>query len=93
MCFSSINKVKPVFAFKIDGESSDEVEKTKFLGVIIDSKLNWKDHFSFVCQKIGRGIGVLIKARRLLHRDTLKNLYYSFVYPYLIYCNQVWGSA
>ena len=24
---------------------------------------------------------------------SLKCLYYSFIYPYMIYCNQVWGSA
>ena len=23
----------------------------------------------------------------------LKSLYYSFIYPYMIYCNQVWGSV
>ena len=26
----------------IDGEKIDEVEKTKFIGIIIDNKLNWK---------------------------------------------------
>ena len=25
--------------------------------------------------------------------NTCKTLYYSFIYPYLIYCNQVWGCA
>ena len=23
----------------------------------------------------------------------MKYLYYSFIYPYMIYCNQIWGSA
>ena len=27
----------------IDGENIDEVEKTKFIGIIIDNKLNWKN--------------------------------------------------
>ena len=38
-------------------------------------------------------IGVLIKARKVLRGGSLKCLYYSFIYPYMIYCNQVWGSA
>ena len=31
--------------------------------------------------------------KTVLRNESLKNLYYSFLYPYLIYCNQVWGSA
>ena len=64
--------------------------KIKFF---VDDKLNWKDHVSFVCRKVARGLGVIIKARKVLRNESLKNLYYSFIYPYLIYCNQVWGSA
>ena len=56
-------------------------------------KLSWKDHISFVCRKVARGIAVIIKARKVLRSESLKCLYYSFIYPYVIYCNQVWGSA
>ena len=28
----------------------------------------------------------------MLHKPSLLTLYYSFAYPYLIYCNQVWGN-
>ena len=30
---------------------------------------------------------------KYLLQDSLINVYYSFVYPYLIYCNHVWGTA
>ena len=93
MCFSAKNKVKPDISLKIDGEIIAEVTSSKFLGVIIDDKLNWKDHVSFVCRKGARGLGVIIKARKVLRNESLKNLCYSFIYPYLIYWNQVWGSA
>ena len=93
MFFSKKNKVKPDISLKIDDEIIAKVTSSKFLGVIIDDKLNWKDHVSFVCRKVGRGLGVIIKARKVLQNESLKNLYYSFIYPYLIYCNQVWGSA
>ena len=36
---------------------------------------------------------VLIKAGKVLRSESLKCLYYSFIYPYMIYYNQVWGSA
>ena len=77
----------------MDGEALVEVNKSKFLGVIIDNKLSWKDHISFVWRKVTRGIGVIIKARKVLHSESMICLYNSFIYPYMIYCNQVWGSA
>ena len=61
--------------------------------MIIDNKLSWKDHLLFVCRKVARGIGVITKASKVLRSETLKCLYYSFKYPYVINCNQVWGSA
>ena len=69
-----------------------EVTSSKFW-VYIDDKLNWRDHVSFVCRKVARGLGVIIKARKILKKESLISLYYSFIYPYLIYCNQIWGSA
>ena len=80
-------------SLNIDGQDIAEVTSSKFVGVIIDDKLNWRDHVSFVCRKVARGLGVIIKARKVLQKGSLINLYYSFIYPYLIYCNQIWGSA
>ena len=77
----------------IDNERIGETCKTKFLGVIIDNKLTWRDHINYISGKIARGIGVIIKARKYLNKDTMLSLYYSFIYPYLTYCNQVWGNT
>ena len=65
----------------------------KILGVIFYDKLNWRDHVSFVCRKVARGLGVIIKARKVLQKESLISLYHSFIYPYLIYCNKMWGSS
>ena len=44
-----------------------------------------------ICQqKIAKGIGILIKARSCLNRETLVSLYYTVIYPYLTNCNSVW---
>ena len=93
MIFSGKNKPIPNLAIKIDGELAYEVEKTKLLGVIIDKKPSWKEHISYISGKIARGIGAIVKARKYLLKDYLINLSDSFVYPYLSYCNHVWGST
>ena len=77
----------------IDNQPIDKVEKTKFLGVVIDSKLSWKSHICLVAGKLSKSIGMIIKAREYLNRSALLTLYYSFVYPYLTYCNHVWGCT
>ena len=67
--------------------------ETKFLGVFIDNKLSWKPHIRYICTKAAKGIGVILKARKVFDHETLSTLYYTFVYPYLNYCIHVWGRA
>ena len=33
------------------------------------------------------------KIQKFLNEKTLRNLYYTFVYPYLIYCIEIWGNT
>ena len=61
--------------------------------MIIDAKLNWVSHITYVKNKITKGIGIIKKARPFLNKSVLSNLYHTFIYPYLIYCVEVWGSA
>ena len=35
----------------------------------------------------------MCKARRFLNKKSLLSLYHSYIYPYLIYCIEVWGCA
>lgn len=65
----------------------------KYLGVILDNHLNWKAHIALICSKIKRSIGIISKARHYVNIDVLSMLYYSLVYPYLIYGIVVWGHT
>jgi hypothetical protein len=94
MIFGTKNKqIKNSFNIQIEGKSLLTVSKTKFLGVIIDDQLNWKHHITYTSKKIAKAIGIISIARRVFNKKTLVNLYYAFVYPYLIYGNVVWGKA
>ena len=93
MIFTTKKHMPTTLAIFMDGYAIDRVKHTKFLGVYIDEKLNWKQHISYLSRKISRGIGIVTKTRRVLNSNALKTLYYSFIYPYFIYCNQVWGCA
>ena len=49
--------------------------------------------FAHVKNKISKCVGILMKARPCLTRKCLLDLYYSFAYPYLIYCVEIWGHV
>ena len=91
--FSRIKCCSAGIEIDIDGSSIEEVQKTKFWGVIIDKMLNWKDHISYISGKLSRGIAMIMKAKTFLNRKALLTLYYSIVYPYMTYCNHAWGTA
>ena len=77
----------------INGVKISRVEKTKFLGVYIDSSLLWRDHIHYIEGKVARSIGAIIKARKVFNHDTPRTLYYTFLYPYFNYCSEMWGNT
>ena len=81
------------FSVKINSKPIECKQSIKFLGVIIDQHLTWKDHIDTIASKISRSIGVISKARYFISQTSLLQLYYSLVYPYLYYGNVVWGST
>ena len=92
MIFTPRNKTVHDINVKIHGVSGEGVYATKFLGVIINSKLTRKPHVEYICKKLHKCVGIIAKARRKLHRSSLITLYYTFLYPYFIYYNHVWGN-
>jgi len=96
MIFSSKNKkvqVDESLKVTINNVEIERVHITKFLGVLVDDKLNWKQHVSYIKGKVSKAVGILCKARKVLNENTLVTLYNSLLYPYLTYCIEVWGSC
>ena len=92
MIFTPRNKTVHDIGVKIHGVNVERVYATECIGVTIDSKLTWKPHVEYICKLLSKCAGIIAKARRKLHRSSLITLYYTFAYPYFIYCNHVWGN-
>ena len=69
----------------INNQSLTEENSIRYLGIYIDSNLNWKSHISYIAKKVKRSIGTLSKLRYYLNSKTLLDLYYALVYPFLTY--------
>ena len=79
-------------SIQIDNNKIDCVKEIAFLGVILDEHLSWKPHILSVSRNISKSIGIIFKSSLCLPKTSSHCLYYSLVYPYLIYCISVWGS-
>ena len=66
---------------------------TKYLGVLIDDKLLWKDQINHINLKIRRGIGMLGRLKDLVAKSTLRTLYFSLIFLYLDYNLLNWSST
>lgn len=65
----------------------------KFLGVNIDSRLNWSIHIEKVCKQISRNIYCLRRLKKIAGPQVLKTAYYSNVHSHLTYGIIIWGSS
>ena len=61
-------------------------DSSKFLGVIVDDRLKFKDHVVYISKKISKSIGIIYKLAHLkMPHKVLKQLYYNLIYSYLNY--------
>ena len=65
----------------------------KFLRVMIDECINWKDHMRTVENKIAKNLALIYRAKQLLNTSSLKSIYFSYIYTYLNYTNIAWAST
>ena len=77
----------------IYGEKLEEVDHAKYLGTLIDNKLNWSYQIKAVSLKNSKGIGLLAKARHFVPSSILRSLYFSFMNSYIDYNLLNYGMA
>ncbi len=77
----------------LDNTTLDRVQCTKFLGVLIDESLTWKNHIDCVSKTISRNIGIMNKLKHYVPDHILHTLYCTLVLPYLNYGILVWGNT
>ena len=68
-------------------------KNVRFLGVILDDRLNFNEHRSEIRRKISKNIGILFRLQSILPEKQLFMLYNSLILPYLQYCNISWAST
>ena len=89
----NLNQKLKKFKVNINNYSIKQVCKIKYLGVILDNKLNWNDHINFVSTKLAQTAGIIYKVRNKVPQKVLLRIYDSIGAHYLRYGVASWGSA
>ena len=92
MLMSRKKNMNPQVDVILRNAAIQKVNKTKFLGLIVDQNLNWKDHISMVSHKISKSCGIISRIRNTLYIKSKKLIYY-LNDPYLTYCINVRSST
>ena len=78
---------------KLGGEVIHRVDNIKFLGIHIDSNLNWSKHIQHCRNKMSSGLYALKSVKHILSRKHLKSLYYTLINPYISYGLLIWEAT
>ena len=87
---------KPIEKDKLDirlsGTTLPVVSCSKFLGLWIDSKLNWIEHIRRLITRIHSRLGLLKRSKNLLNVHARKTTYFAQIHSILTYGIVIWGN-
>lgn len=76
--------------YSIGSHKLEAVDSYKDLGVIFDSKLNFKLHYEIVCQKAAQKLRFVLRlAKKFNNPQTLRTIYFNYVRSKMVYAVQV----
>ena len=77
---------------KLDGKYLQPSNFVKYLGMYIDSNLNWNHNTKILASKLSRSIGMLSKIRHYVNIETLKSIYFAIFSSHLLYGSIIWAQ-
>ena len=80
-------------SFYFNGTRIRKSNFTKYLGLVIDENLTWKQHVNDLRNSLLKYIGIFYHISDILPVDTAVQIYYSFIYSRLTYAIEVYGTA
>ena len=81
---------KPVY---IKGEAVERVDTYRYLGVVFDSKLNWKENINSVLKKVNSRMYCMKKLRSFgVNSDMLVTFYNAVICSIIMFGSVCWGG-
>jgi hypothetical protein len=93
MEFRTMNYYNVTTKVNYEQISLTNVTETKFLGLIIDDKLTWKQHIEYLKKKISLAYFALRNIKDTVSLDALKLIYFANVHSVISYGIIFWGDS
>jgi hypothetical protein len=77
----------------VDDSDLEQVDSSKFLGLILDHNLSWDNHVHHVVSKMSSGLFALRQMSRVCNLETLKAIYYSLINSHMSYGIVIYGAT
>lgn len=84
---------KPTFNQECTCYNIERTRNCKYLGIMLDEKLNWKSHICTLVKRIRRLIHIFRKLRAVADKDILIKTYNALCHCVINYCICSWGGA
>jgi hypothetical protein len=81
------------YQLKLENDSIEKVENYKYLGTIIDNKLNWKEHINHIKTKINQKLPMLHYIKNKTNTAAKHLIYNAFIKPHITYTSAIYGSC
>jgi hypothetical protein len=91
--FRSMNHYNITTQITYDQINLTNMTDTKFVGLIIDDTLTWKQHVDYVISKISRACYVFRYIKYFIPSDTLKLIYFAHIHSVLSYDIIFWRGS
>ena len=91
MIFHVPNKDIQYLTLKIDNVIIDKVDEFNFLGLTMDTNLNWKKILKKSLINAQKMIGILNRLKYVLPLGIKIMLYNTLILPHVSYCIMAWG--
>ena len=86
MLFQNRSLMYDLAPVRLGQEIVQRIHTTKFLGVLIDDNLNWKQHIANLCTTLSKTAGIMYRIRHKLTTESMLTLYYTLLLKnYVLY--------
>ena len=70
-------------SLELNGNIIGTQNSLKFLGVVMDEHITWKEHIQLIKNKVSKSVGVLCKTSKLINCKCLQRIYFSFMHSHI----------
>ncbi len=92
MTFHTCQKKIQYVSYSMNSKQIENVSQFKFLGLILDEQLSWRNHTDMITNKLSKVVGILNKLKHVYPKQALFSIYNCLFLSHINYGLLLWGT-